>query len=202
LALPNYFRFHDGAERINRWDYTYSEYIGRMVAEFEANRPVAYRIEGHAVVADGYDEVIGSYYIHIVYGWNGDNDGWWGIGEIPDGGPTSDHYYVRRLVPEGYVYADASGYYDVPEYPYRYFSQDLHIDYADLEFAAGQAFQILRSGFLLETVETGGGLTTQFHGAAGAESSFYLYGDPAAKTRIRIKDGTLKFHEGGQMVIH
>jgi len=202
-VMPGYFRYYDNASVVYRPDHSYSEYIQRLVVQFELNQPVAYETPGHAIVADGYDEVTGSYYIHIVYGHNGSsNDGWWGIGSIPGGGSTDDHYFVGSLVPENFVYEEASGYYGVPTYPYRYFSRDLHVHDLDLEFAPGHTLQVLRPGLLIETQDTGSGTTLQFHGTPGLETVFYQEGDPASKTRIRISDAMMKFHEGGQIVIH
>ena len=201
LALN--FRFDDNADKIDRPDYSYEDYINYMIVQFEKNQPVAYRIEGHAVVADGYDEIMGSYYIHIVYGHNGSSyDGWWGIGSIPGGGPTSVHYYVRGLVPNTAVWEHASGYYTVPLYPYRYFSQDIHAYDVDLEFAPGHNLQVLGPGLLVEMQDTGSGATVQFSGIPAMPTVFYQQGDPAGKTRIMIHDAEIKIHEGGQMVIH
>jgi len=201
-ALPGYFRFDENASVVFRPDWTYSQYIGRMMVQLDLNRPMAYKIPGHAIVVDGYDEIEGSYLFHVVYGHNGSDDGWFGIGSIPGGGSTDDHHFVRGLLPENYVQPDASGVHGAYPFPYRYFVQDFYLQDLDLEFSVGNSLQVLGPGLLIENTDTGTGAELTFTGMPLMETVFFLEGNPAEKTRIVIHDGQLKIHEGGQMVIH
>ena len=200
-ALPNYFRYSESAFWFERTDYSYSEYIAHIVQDLNQNRPVAYRIPGHAVVVDGWDEDLGVYYFHVLYGHSGSaNDGWWTIGEIPGGGSTDEHYVVAGFCPAGSLGAGPLGEYTLPSYPYRYFNRDARIITA--EFAPGHQFQILKSGLYIETMENTVDWTTTFHGEPGLGTAFYLDGDPEHETRVRINDGTVRLNSGGMIAFH
>ncbi len=198
-ALPNRFRYHTLADVANRDDYDYMEWVSLLVAEFDNNRPSAYRIDEHAIVVDGWDEQDGSYFIHVVYGHNGSNDGWFTVGTIPGGGPADEQYVVRNLTPAGVV-GSLDGTYDVPTYPYRYFGRDL--EGIDGEFAAGHNIQVLGSGLLLTATDAGSAYSVRFLGAPGAETNFYINGDPVHQTEINIRDGMIKMTKGGQVAFY
>ncbi|MEA3286628.1 MAG: C10 family peptidase, partial [Candidatus Marinimicrobia bacterium] len=55
-------------------------FMSQVIANLEDGRPVALAVNGavdHAVVADGYASQYGL--VHINYGWDGDNNGWYDI---------------------------------------------------------------------------------------------------------------------------
>jgi len=196
--MPSHFRYHSLATHADREDYAYMEWISLLMGEFNNNRPVAYKIPGHAIVLDGWDEDLGTYYLHIVYGWNGSWDGWFTLGEIHEGGSANEQTVVYKLLPESCI-GLPQAYYELPAYPYRYLERDLSTP--DTEFAAGHNFQVRKPGFLA-TGATGPNYSLRFNGAPGLETVFYLQGDPEHKTRIRIKDGAMEFKLGGQMAIY
>ena len=61
----------------------------QLMPEMLALRPAVLSIQGHAIVADGYqDEGLGEFF-HVNYGWGGLNNGWYLIDGIPNGAGQS-----------------------------------------------------------------------------------------------------------------
>ena len=198
-VFPGHFRYSDGTNDLDRDDVTYSQWVSTLQQQFDANRPVVYDIPGHAIVADGWDEDLGVYYFHFVYGHNGSNDGWFSCGEIPGGGSTDEHFLVLNIYPDCILGGVPLGSYTAPAYPYRYMECDIFS--LDADFYEGHNFQVLGSGLLIETWDTTEDFGIRFHGAPGAETTFFMNGDPEDNTRIRIKDGTIRMTLGAQMVL-
>ena len=83
-ALRTYFRYHPMLRGVKRSDYSDLEWMGMMLAEFDAGRPVLYcaaevTLGAHAFVVDGYDE---DHRIHFNFGWNGNYDGFYALDSI------------------------------------------------------------------------------------------------------------------------
>jgi Peptidase C10 family len=199
-AFQNHFRIISNMGQSERDDYTYTEWVNRLVDEFNHNRPVVYRIDGHAVVADGWEEDLGVYLFHIVYGHNGSNDGWWSTGEIPGGGPTDEHYIMENIRPDFSIGAGPLGPIALPSYPYRYF--DRNVSTFDCQFAAGHNLQILGPGFYIEAEEMDPMFSVSFEGTPGLETNLFFDGNPDETTCIKINDGKIKMVMGGMMVFH
>jgi hypothetical protein len=194
------YRYDDECDVRLRPAYSFIAWFELLKAEFNANRVVQYRIPDHSINADGWkEEQIGTtyYWFHIVYGWNGSNDGWVSPDEIPGGNPN-DEYVVREIYPENSVGPNPSSTYGPPSYPYRYFDRDVHS--AGAAFMAGQFLQVQRSGFLLENTSATTGII-QIQGSTAANTVVFLNGDLTGDSRIRVCDGDLKVYAGGQMVI-
>ncbi len=89
-VFVDYFRYSTKARKVNRIDYTYSQWTNMILTELAANRPLIYyggKASGaHYFVCDGYD---GKGYYHINWGWSGDSDGYFLLTSLnPDGGGT------------------------------------------------------------------------------------------------------------------
>lgn len=83
-ALRTYFRYNPMLRGVKRFDYSDSEWMGMMLAEFDAGRPVLYcaaevTLGAHALVVDGYDE---DHRIHFNFGWSGNYDGYYALDSI------------------------------------------------------------------------------------------------------------------------
>lgn len=181
-------------------DYSYAGWFTLLKNELDQNRVVQYRIPGHSIVSDGWkEENIGGQieWIHIVYGWNGGNDGWVAPDEIP-GGEPQDEYVVREIYPDVALGTTFQGTIGGP-IGYTYFDRDA----TSLGAAIGPGVkaQVLRAGFVLEHNGPAGNIVG-FFGAPSFETSVFLSGDEADLTRIRVKDGALKMYTGAQMVVH
>jgi hypothetical protein len=203
-AFQNCFRYHDGCGVLDRISFMPLEtWFAYLQEEFNHNRPVVYRIPDHAIVSDGWDiqNVGGSDHllIHIVYGWNGSNDGWYSPNEIPGGDPDVE-YIVFRIRPDCSLGESLSGTYEPPYYPYRYFNRDA--SGSTVTFAAGNYLQVLRSGFHLTNSGTLGTDHITFEGTEYDTTVVYINGDRVGGERMRIEDGAVKIWAGGQIAIY
>ncbi len=89
-VFVEYFRYSTKAQKLERVDYTYTQWVNFILTELEAKRPVMYggkkQSGGHAFVCDGYD---GKGYYHFNWGWYGSNDGYFLLTSLnPKGGGT------------------------------------------------------------------------------------------------------------------
>ncbi len=87
FALKTYFGYKPSLKGVKSIDYTLSEWISLLKAEFDASRPVLYAGfgsgGGHCFVADGYDN---NNYFHFNWGWGGAYDGYFEVTALnPDG---------------------------------------------------------------------------------------------------------------------
>ena len=91
-ALRKNFGYHENLQVKYRESYTISEWMTLMYNELQANRPIIYAGSdanngGHCFVIDGYDE---NNFVHVNWGWNGSNDG---------------YYDIALLDPKGYSFS-------------------------------------------------------------------------------------------------
>lgn len=83
-ALRTFFRYRPTLHHVSRSNYTDSEWLDLMLSELDAGRPVLYAGwptsgNGHAFVADGYDE---DRRLHFNFGWKGKCDGFYAIDSL------------------------------------------------------------------------------------------------------------------------
>ncbi len=197
-ALEDYFRYDENGCVVYRSDFEDPvDWFNTLKNQFNVNRPLPYKVDGHAIVGDGWDEqwFEGNYYwYHMNYGWPNDSrDTWYALDGLHLG--TEDEYVIAIVVPDCAIGGTlASLYYAAV----RYFDQD--VSGTNSTFFAGHGLQILKSGFLLFN---NGGPTAaiRFYGAPDLKTRFFLEGDLAGKTRISIQGGGMKINGGGEMVI-
>ncbi len=86
-ALKNYFGYKTTLKGVEKNNYTQSQWLSLMKAEFDAGRPVVYAGfgsgGGHCFVSDGYDN---SDYLHFNWGWDGAYDGYFSVNALNPGG--------------------------------------------------------------------------------------------------------------------
>ncbi len=86
-ALKTYFGYKNTLQGIQRTNYSNSQWLSLLKAEFDAGRPVLYAGfgsgGGHCFVADGYDN---SDFIHFNWGWGGSYDGYFQINALNPSG--------------------------------------------------------------------------------------------------------------------
>lgn len=197
-AFEDYFRYDENGCVIYRSDFEDPvDWFNNLKNQLNVNRPLPYRVEGHAIVNDGWKEGWDQgfyYWYHMNYGWPNDSyDTWWALDELHFG--TEDEYAIAIVVPDCALGATLGS-----QYPgaVRYFDRDT--SGTNSMFYAGNGLQILRSGFLL--TNTGGPADAiAFYGTPSAKTRFFLEGDLAGKTRISIQGGAMKIRGGGEMVI-
>jgi len=135
----------------------------------------------------------------VVYGWNGGTDGWYTIGDFPDGAFDDVDHFVRHIAPGAIIEANLlSSYGFYPPFPHRYFCYDTQG--LASESLPGNQLQVLRSGFHLENLVGGGEI--RFYGSPGLETLIFKDGEEEDESRIKICDGELKMVNGGEMVIY
>lgn len=84
-ALVDHFIFSSNATVLQKANYSYTEWINKIVDELNAGKPVLYRGEGtggHIFICDGYQ---GTDFFHFNWGWNGN---------------YNTYFYLNDLTPE------------------------------------------------------------------------------------------------------
>ena len=191
-----------------RDDYSGDDWFNMVIAQFNLNRPVQYRVEGHSIAGDGWQIIdvggVPTKQYHFVYGWFDGHDDWHDIDDIHLGG-YNEEWMVRTIVPDVDLGAELSGTYPVPsdpgehfDKPVRYFDQDTSGVLA--EFEAGQTFQYVRPGLHIQHTGSGSDAIT-FNGTPSEVTEFY-HGAPFGEVRIRISDGAIKMMNGGEICLH
>ena len=154
------------------------------------NRPLHYRIPGHNVVVDGWQEVgeLPLRQYHVNYGWGeepDDNLGWFTVDEIP-GGEPDEEYMLVNLRPAVAIGASASGQYTRDSsFPYRYVDVDAAGDAA--LFEAGQNLQFLPGTSLTGTGQGSDRITI----ASRADAPTTLFTEGDATRGIALKGGSI-----------
>jgi hypothetical protein len=86
-ALKNYFGYKGSLWGAHKSSYSDAEWIGLLMDEIEAGRPVLYagydNSAGHAFVFDGYNS---SSQFHVNWGWGGSYNGFYSMGALNPGG--------------------------------------------------------------------------------------------------------------------
>ena len=76
-ALKLYFGYDDGVQCVQRYHYSYTDWIDLIYNELAVSRPVIFGGQsaggGHSFVCDGYDR---DDYFHFNWGWGGSSDGY------------------------------------------------------------------------------------------------------------------------------
>ncbi|MCK4790834.1 MAG: C10 family peptidase [Desulfobacteraceae bacterium] len=218
-AYKDHFRYSTAVGIVKRKSYTSGvNWFNDMKAQFNANRPVHYGIEGHSLVADGWQEIyIGGDFTrqyHMNYGWAGGNTGepcwtgipnsntWYTLDELPCS-DLNAHDMIRNIYPGpslGKVLL--SGLYSRPSFPYRYFDQDCTNYYLvpTATFAAGQNLQFL-PGVKVECIGIIPGTKIGFEGTSSQNTRlFSIKGTQSAG--IKIYDGAIELYPGGGLRFH
>lgn len=85
-ALSKYFRFPATIEYIEKSQYSTSEWHNILQGELDESAPFFYGASGsyggHVFICDGYRD---DDFYHLVWGWGGQYDGWFKIGDFTPG---------------------------------------------------------------------------------------------------------------------
>ncbi|MCB2210696.1 C10 family peptidase [bacterium] len=99
-VLPTYFRYSESANVQYRSNYPdTNDWFMMLQEEMNHERPLIYRIEGHAIVSDGWRVEITTNYIHFNYGWGGSNNAWFALDAIPGSDDPNEQYAIREIYP-------------------------------------------------------------------------------------------------------
>ena len=85
-ALTTYFDYDEGVKNLARWRFTDQQWETMICEELEKGNPIIYSADestlgGHCFVVDGHD---GEGYVHINWGWDGDDDGYFLLTVSPE----------------------------------------------------------------------------------------------------------------------
>ncbi len=190
-VYENNYRYSSLCSRRNRNSYDNAvDWFNLLKIDLNENRPIQYRVLGHSIVADGWQE-IGSTptrQYHMNYGWGGTADDiWYNLDALnqPGGGTTSDEYMLVNILPVNSVRWTIAGNYPKEAFNYRYFDQDASGSSA--VFEGSQNLQFLPN---IVVRSTG---TIKFEG----NSRLFSRGDRSRG--IRTDSGGISMYSGGQM---
>ena len=189
---------------IERKDYTLSEWFDEIKDQFDINRPIEYRIKGHAIVCDGWQVVGGIKEYHMNYGWANGKNTWYSLDTLhyPDStGVVDDEYMMINIKPDPAIGGSFSGSYsrDLP-FPRRYFTRDATCA-STATFAIGQKLQFLPhvevkcdgDGYVYFN---GSGVSSEYH------EQLFSISSKDAGAKILIQDGAVKLYGGGGIRFH
>jgi hypothetical protein len=98
-AMNTYFRYRGTTELASG----HSDAIQLSVT---GGLPVVLSSSAHTVLADGYRDTVAPYF-HLNVGWEGADDGWYNLDQIPGGDATIDRSYPCSA-PSNYIYVDTA----------------------------------------------------------------------------------------------
>jgi len=204
-VYEKHYRYSD-CRKEDRNDYNAVDWFERMKAQFNVNRPVHYRVEGHSIVGDGWREFYDEYGVfkrqyHMNYGWGwgyGDCQGcntWYTLDELYLGG-KDEEYMLENIVPIMALGSKLQGIYvPFPLFPW-YFDRDATGD--NSTFIEGNNLQFLQGITVTCTSTTGGSI--QFQGSSSANTLLFTRGDTSRG--IRIYNGAIKLTNYGSIKLH
>ncbi len=196
-VYENHYRYATACTKRNRSSYTAVEWFDRMKSQFNANRPVHYRVEGHSIVGDGWQETgttpLREY--HMNYGWASNATTWYTLDALLYGG-IAEEYMLENIYPSCALGSSLSGTYSPPSFPYRYFDRDATGTAAI--FDAGHYLQFLPGITVRCTSTTGGKI--EFRGWSASNSRLFARGDQSKG--MRIHSGHLYLYQNGGIKFH
>jgi len=194
-VYEDHYRFQTSCATRYRTSYTATNWFNLMKDEFNVNRPVQYRIAGHSIVGDGWQEIgtTPTRQYHMNYGWSGTGDDiWYTLDALYQvgGGTTSDEYLLENIYPVQTLSSTLPvGTYTVPSFPYRYFYLDT--TGSATVFAAGQNLQ-----FLPDITVRSTGLI-KFEGTSTSNTRLFSRGDTGRG--VRIYAGSINMSANGSI---
>ena len=193
-VYENNYRYTTAITKKDRNNYNATDWFNRLKTQFNANRPVHYRVEGHSIVGDGWQE-IGSTptrQYHMNYGWDNSYTAWYTLDALYLGG-VDEEYILENIYPAQALGSWLSGTYSQQSFPYRYFDRDA-TGYS-ATFSSGQYLQFLPNITVTNTSNTGGSF--RFEGSDTLNTRLFTRGDTSQG--VRIYNGTIKINKNGSI---
>jgi hypothetical protein len=195
-VYEDHYRYANVSRR-DRDDYSATDWFNLMKEEFNYNRPVQYRITGHSVVGDGWQEignpVVRQY--HMNYGWTGTGSDTWYTLDTLTTDPEGEEYLLENIRPEPYL-TTLNGEWTRASFPYRYFYMDT--TGGPGTFHGGQRIQFLPG--IVVRATTG---TVTFEGSASYDSYLFSRGDLSRGLKIHNEaDAAIKLYSNGSIKFH
>jgi len=193
-VYEGHYRYSDWCLKRDRDDYPADgiAWFNGMKDQFNWNRPVQYKIPGHSIVADGWQE-IGSTptrQYHLNWGHGDGKTTWYTLDAIP-GSNIDEEYRLENILPAQFLGYSLSGTYSRDaSFPYRYFNIDAT---GSATFEAGQNLQ-----FLPRITVTGGNI--RFVGTSSYNTRLFTRGDTSGG--VRIYNGGIRLYQNGGIKFH
>ena len=192
-VFENQYRYHINCVKQDRSSYTALGWFNLIKANFNANQPLQYKIPGHSIVADGWQEIGAgpTRQYHMNYGWDEGHTTWYTLDSIT-ADPENDEYIVENIYPAQSLNSSLLPTYTRDaSFPYRYFNVDAAG--TSTTFEAGQNLQFLPDITVTCTSTTGG--SVRFDGLSTYNTILFSNGD---RTKgARIYNGTIKMNRYG-----
>lgn len=193
------YRYSTACTKRDRDDHSALGWFNWMKNQFNVNRPVQYRIPGHSIVGDGWQEIgstpIRQYHMNYGRGWTGTfpdgNNTWYTLDAIYKGDPDEE-YMLENIYPAQAVGGLCFGTYPREAFSYRYFDQDAAGHVATFE--AGQYLQFLPDITVTCALPKG---YVRFEGTSPYNTLLFTRGDRS--TGVRIYNGAIKLNWYGSI---
>lgn len=101
-VFPEYFLYDESINRQNRSSYDPDEWFTMVQDEINADRPILYRIQSHAIVCDGWRVIGDSKQYHFNYGWDDSHNAWYALDNLHCNWSGCDpmvEYMIRDIKP-------------------------------------------------------------------------------------------------------
>jgi len=200
-ALEDHFRYSTNCDWKDRENYSAGEWFDLIKEQLNWNRPVQYRVEGHQIVADGWQENVSGqpclqqYHMNYGHGWAGTcQDGcntWYCLDALHQGDYDKEKALVG-IYPATALGSSLSGTYSRESFPYRYFDRDAIGNSATFE--AGQYLQFLPRITAKCTSTTGDYI--RIVGSGSLNTRLFTRGDRSRGGRI-YNGGIRLYNNGG-----
>jgi len=190
-----YFRYHPGCGVTYHTSWDPISWFEVIKGQLNLNRPVHYRVVGHSIVCDGWQEIGGAplRQYHMNYGWANNFTTWYTLDNLHLGNPAEE-YMVVNIVPVTHLGGSLAGTYPLDTtFPYRYF--DLDASGTVATFDAGQYLQSLPG--IKITCAAGTGNNIRFLSTSGANTRMFTRGD--ISNGARLQGGAIKLDPGGSL---
>jgi hypothetical protein len=199
-VYENHYRYSTACVRRNRPDYSAVDWFNRIKTQVNVNRPVHYRVLGHSIVGDGWQEtgdpIVRQY--HMNYGWSDSHNAWYTLDALhqPGGGTINDEYMLENIYPAPSLGSSISGVYTPPSFPYRYFDRDATASNAI--FRTNQHLQFLHN--IKVTVSSTPGSSLRFEGSSPAGMRLFTRGDTSRG--VAIDNAVINVYENGSIMFY
>jgi len=179
-VFPTYFNYASTTSQKLRGSYTAANWFKEIRKELDGPlpRPAQYRIPGHSIVCDGYQELAASNLIHLNYGWDDSHTAWYTVDSLyyPNpGSPTTDEWMVAGIQPMNRPYIS----FIAPDKTLRYGYWNHAGDFFT-------AFDLPGGGSLLPCSSDGGFPEPGVSGGEGKRQREHLHQIPDGQARLRI----------------
>jgi len=114
-VLPAHFKYSEALSYHSGVAYTSTDWFALIRSQIDRGLPTLYKYPGHALVCDGWRDLLGVQQIHLNYGWGGASTAWYAVDDIHghEAGHESEGMAID-VIPDHSIIIDAQGSGDYP----------------------------------------------------------------------------------------